>query len=152
MGYGLKRNWKISILGSSPDALLVIHQAVIGDNRNKATEVPLLGLHDKFIVPHQRNEHFTGRETLLASIFSKLSEISQRNGIVLGGIGKTQLALEYVYSQRNHHNLIYWISGVSQATLFDGFLETTKRTGCLSDYTTPSPSEVAKYVLYWLNR
>jgi flagellar biosynthesis GTPase FlhF len=56
-----------------------------------------------FMVPYQRNPHFRGRATILQMLRQKLGEIKQEqynHRFALfgpGGIGKTQLALEYVY-------------------------------------------------------
>src|SRR5271170_2961194 len=82
----------------------------------------------KFIVPYERNPHFKGRGELLTKLHKKLCEIvpDQHNHRValygLGGVGKTQLALEYVYRhwQSKTYDRVYWISAVSQATLFTG--------------------------------
>jgi tetratricopeptide (TPR) repeat protein len=111
----------------------------------------------KFIVPYKQNVHFTGRESLLDEIRTKLHErVSKKwNHQValygLGGIGKTQLALEYVHRNREHYERVYWISAASQATMFSGFEVIAKQTRCLRDETNTSPSEVAKGVLRWLD-
>ena len=113
---------------------------------------------DKFIVPYQKNEHFTGRQSLLAKLCGKLCETEpkQYNHRValygLGGVGKTQLALEYVYTHKALHDRVYWLSGVDQVSLLSGFQEIAKRTQCISDTTDLSPSDVAKSVLSWLNQ
>ena len=110
------------------------------------------------MVPYQKNEHFTGRRNLLAKLCEKLCETEpkQYNHRValhgLGGIGKTQLALEYVYTHKSLHDRIYWLSGVDQASLFSGFQEIAKRTRCIDDIADLSPSDVAKSVLSWLNQ
>src|SRR5271170_5883832 len=115
-------------------------------------------INDKFIVPYQKNEHFTGRRNLLARLCEKLCEMAPRqyNHRValygLGGVGKTQLALEYVYSHKSVHDRVYWISGVDQASLLSGFQEIARRTRCVSDTADLSPSDVAKLVLSWLNQ
>lgn len=115
-------------------------------------------MNDKFIVPYQKNEHFTGRRNLLARLCEKLYETTPRqfNHRValygLGGIGKTQLALEYVYSHKSVHDRVYWLSGVDEASLLAGFQEIAKRTRCVSDIEDLSPSDVAKLVLSWLNQ
>ena len=91
------------------------------------------GLNEKFMVPYQRNPNFTGRRTLLATLHAKLSDIApcawnHRVALYgLGGVGKTQLALEYVFSHREDYERIYWISAVSEATVFAGFQEIAER-------------------------
>jgi len=69
----------------------------------------------------------------------------------MGGVGKTQVAIEYVYQHENDYNHIYWISASDQAALLSGFQEIGEKTGCLSSETESlKPIEVAKIVLSWL--
>ncbi len=64
-------------------------------------------------VPHRRNPNFTGREELLAGVESALARGGQAaltQAIVgLGGIGKTQLALEYAYRHAGDYQVIWWV-------------------------------------------
>ena len=115
-------------------------------------------LDEYFIVPYQKNEHFTGRRGLLARLCEKLcvSVPKQYNHRValhgLGGVGKTQLALEYVYTHKSLHHRVYWISGVDQSSLLSGYLEIGKRTGCIDIWADIGPSDMAKSVISWLNK
>ena len=115
-------------------------------------------INNDFIVPYQKNEHFTGRKGLLAKLCEKLcvpvpKQYNHRVALYgLGGVGKTQLALEYVYTHKSLHNRIYWISGVDQASLLSGYREIGKRTGCIDAWGDLSPSDMAKSVLSWLNK
>ena len=60
-----------------------------------------------------RNPNFTGRNDLLLTVRSQLSE-EHMAAIVpiairgLGGVGKTQVALEYVYRFASEYDLICW--------------------------------------------
>ncbi|KAL5313397.1 hypothetical protein ACEPPN_019130 [Leptodophora sp. 'Broadleaf-Isolate-01'] len=58
-----------------------------------------------FIVPFERNCRFTGRQVQLTEVEEKLlSGGSTRTAIVgLGGVGKTQLALELAYQVRDKY-------------------------------------------------
>jgi tetratricopeptide (TPR) repeat protein len=62
-----------------------------------------------------KNPNFTGREDLLLALRSQLS--SGLTALVpitlhgLGGVGKTQIAIEYVYRFDTDYDLICWISG-----------------------------------------
>jgi hypothetical protein len=67
-----------------------------------------------FTVPFERNPRFTGRESLLADFENKLfvGEKTTRTATVrLGGIGKTQIALELAYRTRLKYKncLVFWI-------------------------------------------
>ncbi len=64
-------------------------------------------------VPHLRNHHFTGREPMLAALRGRLAS-GQPTALTqtisgLGGVGKTQLAVEYVYRWRREYNVIWWL-------------------------------------------
>lgn len=114
-------------------------------------------VNDKFRVPYQRNPHFTGRKNLLATLRAKLCDIvpgSWNHRVALyglGGAGKTQLALEYVFLHKNDYERVYWISAANEATLFQGFQDIAEQTQCISRNVNLSPSDVAKNVLKWLN-
>lgn len=66
-------------------------------------------------MPHQHNPFFTGRETILSTIYEKLhsgkavSLIQAISG--LGGSGKTQIAIEYAYRYHKDYRVIVWIRG-----------------------------------------
>ncbi|MEV6349951.1 FxSxx-COOH system tetratricopeptide repeat protein [Actinoplanes sp. NPDC051851] len=60
-----------------------------------------------------RNPNFTGRADLLLSLreqlTSKVTAVLPHTLHGLGGVGKTQLAVEYVYQYRSDYDLIWWI-------------------------------------------
>jgi tetratricopeptide (TPR) repeat protein/DNA-binding XRE family transcriptional regulator len=65
-------------------------------------------------VPYRRNRFFTGREERLAHLHAQLqaeqgAEVSIHVISGLGGIGKTQLALEYAYRYRHSYAAVFWI-------------------------------------------
>ncbi len=76
-------------------------------------------------MPHERNHFFTGREAVLATLHELLTSgksaaLSQAiKG--LGGVGKTQTAVEYVYRYREEYSAILWTGAASEADLIAGF-------------------------------
>jgi tetratricopeptide (TPR) repeat protein len=61
-----------------------------------------------------RNQDFTGREALLKELRRALESTNKASVLPralhgLGGVGKTQLAVEYVYRYGEHYDLIWWI-------------------------------------------
>jgi len=71
-------------------------------------------------IPHLRNPNFTGREQLLRELRAALTSGGTR-GIVpivgLGGVGKTQLALEYAYRHTADYDIVWWLRAEDAATL-----------------------------------
>lgn len=68
---------------------------------------------DIWNVPYNRNPNFTGREQLLKNIRASLTS-NQRAAMPLvihglGGVGKTQLALEYAYRHLQDYDLVWWV-------------------------------------------
>ncbi|KAG9236373.1 kinesin light chain 3 [Amylocarpus encephaloides] len=80
-----------------------------------------------FIVPFDRNPNFIGRESQLAKIEEHLSGQGQTTKLAitgLGGVGKTQLALELVYrlgAKRNNYSII-WIPATNLASLQQAYI------------------------------
>jgi tetratricopeptide (TPR) repeat protein len=71
-------------------------------------------------VPHQRNPNFTGRVQLMSDLQKALaSGPTALTQVIhgLGGVGKTQLALEHVYRNLDKYNIIWWLRSEDSATL-----------------------------------
>lgn len=66
-------------------------------------------------VPYRRNPFFTGRTGVLTSLHesfcAKKMAIKTQALSGLGGIGKTQIAIEYVYRYHNEYQVILWVRG-----------------------------------------
>ena len=72
-------------------------------------------------VPHARNPNFTGREPILDDLTKRL-ESGQHAALVqaiagLGGIGKTQIALEYAYRRQKLYDVVWWVRAEESTTL-----------------------------------
>ncbi|MEV4350264.1 FxSxx-COOH system tetratricopeptide repeat protein [Actinoplanes sp. NPDC049596] len=83
-------------------------RAESGDETERAERRPIWGG-----VPI-RNPDFTGRETMLVDLNGALIGKSQVSVLPqtlhgLGGVGKTQLAVEYVYRFVDQYDLVWWI-------------------------------------------
>jgi tetratricopeptide (TPR) repeat protein/DNA-binding XRE family transcriptional regulator len=77
-----------------------------------------------FFVSSHRNRLFTGREKILQELHHELlpgttAVVSQSRAISgLGGIGKTQIVLEYAYRYRNDYSAILWLQADSREFFF----------------------------------
>jgi len=80
-------------------------------------------------MPHSRNLFFTGREDLLLQIRTALTSESQPIALSqpqaisgLGGIGKTQLVIEFAYRYRGMYDVVLWVRADSPDLLVSDFL------------------------------
>ncbi|MCP4678560.1 MAG: hypothetical protein GY854_24225 [Deltaproteobacteria bacterium] len=78
-------------------------------------------------VPYHRNLDFIGRETELEILREALHGGVPENRTVaihgMGGIGKTQLGLEYVYRHSADYEVVWWIDGSSALAANEGLAE-----------------------------
>ena len=87
-------------------------------------------------LPFRANDNFTGRDRELAEIHRVLQSTEPSATIPrqrlmalhgLGGIGKTQLAIQYAYIHQNDYTSIWWVNASTTQTLSEGFLGIAQR-------------------------
>ncbi|WP_051815084.1 FxSxx-COOH system tetratricopeptide repeat protein [Streptomyces violaceoruber] len=79
-----------------------------------------------------RNPHFTGREALISRIREGL--LGGRQAVVqalhgLGGIGKTQIALEYAHRFASQYDTVWWIDAAQADQILVRYTELAARLG-----------------------
>src|SRR5581483_8220561 len=106
-------------------------------------------------VPYRRNPFFTGREDILAHLYTVLrsnrtAALTQAQAISgLGGIGKTQIAIEYAYRYRDHYQAIFWVNASTRETLNTDLAALVAFLG-LSEQYERDQDIVVPVVKHWL--
>lgn len=84
---------------------------------------------------HRRNPYFTGRENILTFLFNRLrlngtAAVTQPQAISgLGGIGKTQTAIEYAYRHRDDYQYVFWVQADTHEDIISDFITIASRLG-----------------------
>jgi tetratricopeptide (TPR) repeat protein len=101
---------------------------VIEDLSSFQASAPRAALPPVWNVPYPRNSFFIGRDELLTHIQSQLqtgqaTTLSQPQAITgLGGIGKTQIAVEYAYRFHQDYQVVLWARAESTEALTSSFI------------------------------
>src|SRR6266545_940405 len=133
-----------------------------GDRRpaGSATEAPRFPgeLPPVWNVPYHPNPYFTGRRLLLAEVHGRLTapEADRRRVVLtgLGGMGKTQLAVEHAYRQRADYDLVWWVRCEQPTSLLGDYaaLAGQPLAADLRLAEDASQEAVAAAVRVWLER
>jgi nucleoside phosphorylase len=97
-------------------------------------------------VPHRRNPHFTGRDELLEWLHQHLTPTVQNDSAQahrislarplaikgLGGIGKTQIAVEYAYRSHDQGRYMHtlWVNAAAEETIMASFVTIAELLPC----------------------
>lgn len=93
-----------------------------------------------------RNPFFTGRVSTLSEIHSRIGRAERQNsGTVaisplrgMGGVGKTQLAIEYAHRQGADFGIVWWINAEDTILTSSGLIELADALSLPIDQPTPS--------------
>ena len=102
-------------------------------------------------VPYRRNVSFTGREGLLEELHRALTRGAAVALTGLGGIGKTQLALEYAYRHRDQYRVVWWVRADDEATLAADYAGLATALG-LAEREAKEQAVVVAAVRLWLEQ
>ncbi|MBD1917716.1 MULTISPECIES: FxSxx-COOH system tetratricopeptide repeat protein [Cyanophyceae] len=115
------------------------------------------GKEPPWMVPYGRNPYFTGRNEVLTTLYQQLHEgrtaaISQTQAISgLGGIGKTQTAVEYAYRYRDDYRYVFWVHADTALDLTNSYVAIAQ-TLDLPLKNAENQDETVQSVRVWLSR
>ncbi len=111
------------VIDDQPHTYPVEHLHQMKAEHEQWVRQSLQGTSPLFTVPYFRNPLFTGREDILDTLHDRLittqaTALTQPQAIHgLGGIGKTQIAIEYAYTYRNKYQAVLWVRAATRETL-----------------------------------
>jgi tetratricopeptide (TPR) repeat protein len=106
-------------------------------------------------IPFNRNPNFTGRVGLLQGLRKALTSgkpAALTQAIYgLGGVGKTQTAVEYAYRFATDYEVVWWIRAEEATTLAADYAALAVELG-LPENVASEPSAIVKAVRRWLGQ
>lgn len=106
-------------------------------------------------VPYKRNRYFTGHEETLRRLHQALNtldavSLTQAQGLSgLGGIGKTQIAVEFAYRYRAEYDAVLWVRADSLVALTSSFSQIARLLR-LPESQEQDQRLIVEAVLRWL--
>jgi predicted ATPase len=124
------------------------------ENKKRKWEDEPSGSADRtFLIPYGRNLRFFGRDKELQSVKEALEPGTRFRAIGihgLGGVGKTQLALQYANTSLDVYQVIAWIQADTQTNIVHALSNFAKKLG-LADGASDDDRENIGKVRDWLN-
>jgi tetratricopeptide (TPR) repeat protein/transcriptional regulator with XRE-family HTH domain len=107
-------------------------------------------------LPSRRNPFFTGRTEILQALHTAFTtgESGPRQALAicgLGGIGKTQTAIEYAYRYREEYQLVFWIRAETSELLIADYTSLAAALA-LPEKNDQNQSHIVAAVKRWLSR
>src|SRR2546421_2449732 len=118
----IKQNSRNPQLKQVAEQLGVLHDQILS---SYAATPRLPGIWN---IPYPRNPFFTGQEKVLTQLATTLrtgqaTALSQPQAVSgLGGIGKTQIAIEFAYRHRQDYQAVLWVLSDSRESLVSGYI------------------------------
>jgi nucleoside phosphorylase len=126
------------------------------------------GLSKVWNVPFARSPYFTGRDDLLERLDQQLTPTEQKEAREtrraaltqpqaikgLGGIGKTQIAVEYAYRARSRGRYTHtlWVNAASEETIIASYMEIAQLLPSFVSKNETDQRQLAEAVKRWLEQ
>lgn len=124
---------------------------------NKGATVPTDGerLSRRWNLTQNRNKYFTGRKDVLENLTESFQGNSRaavtaesRQALRgLGGIGKTQLAIEFCHRNRDNYDVVWWVDAEEETNILSNLAEFAGLEGFQAD----NQLDLAKKAVLWFN-
>lgn len=107
-------------------------------------------------IPYSHNPCFTGRTEILQTLHSLLmtSQPAALTQVValsgLGGVGKTQIAIEYAYRYMSEYAAIFWIEAETVESIMSSMVRIAKVIGIPLDNPEMEQQAITTEIEYWL--
>lgn len=105
-------------------------------------------------VPYSRHPWFVGREKELSAMEKHFSGPMQRQLCValhgLGGMGKTQICLEYVFRHIDKYDAVFWISADDTIKMGQDVRNALVKLGLLNQTSTSTDQQCLTTFTNWL--
>jgi len=122
---------------------------------HRLLEASMLAVMFYWGLPAQRNPFFTGRQEILHHLHLLLSRAQERTTSCacalsgMGGIGKTQAAIEYAYRYARDYAAVLWVNAETEESLLTSFASIACLLKLLAP-RSPEQEDVVIPVLSWL--
>lgn len=112
-------------------------------------------LNRKENLPFIRNPFFSSREGILQSLHENFFADNERQIIQvlsgIGGVGKTQIALEYSYTFLDKYKLVWWIKSETKQGIINSFMELGRNLGISNSKLNLNEDEKVALIIENLN-
>ncbi len=150
------------LFGKKPQDLGLFTKQISGEQRcAPAPNTPPCVL-DQYLpswhIPYPRNPFFTGRLQILQTLHAALTQQNDVPPLTrsyalrgLGGIGKTQIALEYAYRYASAHTALLWVNAQTRETLLASFISIAEMFSLL-EQAEQDGNKIIQAVTRWLGK